>query len=52
MGYIGFRVQGQVGSPATFAEAKIAPNAISYTAAMGACEKGGQWQMALAAWLD
>ncbi|OLP73897.1 Pentatricopeptide repeat-containing protein, chloroplastic [Symbiodinium microadriaticum] len=28
-------------------KAKIAPNAISYTSAMGACEKGGQWHWAL-----
>ncbi|CAE7384823.1 EMB2654 [Symbiodinium sp. CCMP2592] len=28
-------------------KAKIAPNAISYTSAMGACEKGGQWLWAL-----
>ena len=25
----------------------LAPNVISYTAAMSACEKGGQWQRAL-----
>ena len=33
-------------------KAKLSPNALSYSAAISACEKGGQWQLALTLFME